>query len=657
MMTLMNALLETYDYALKNDLVDNPNLSVEGQVLLPVYHSNKRSKGEDIFELTIDANSNAISGRFLANDEIIIFPITEDSIKRAGSTTAPHAISDELSYLAKGIDAAKNEVYITGIQELLDYEGSHKYKNFKIIGNYIVKNTILEDFIRIYLGKTEYHIDKDFKLHYEIILDGNKVKKKSIDLKKTFITFKLEKIYSGNISVTRDVGLHNFYIEYIREKNKHSDTMDYCDITGKIDYCVERHRGVIGTAKLVGISNYNETYYGRFKNGKDVYRISYEASQKVHNMLKYLLENKNHTRFIGENAHVVNWLSNDLSKGGIELVSNLEDEDDFEDVEEVTMSALGDKTSRNLGKYFLGEEERFTSISDFYILIIEKINDGRVSIKYFRNLSRSEAYDRVMKWYESTKWKLNRYEKSPSIYEIVNFIYGQENSKGYISCENKKLSRKTIERLIPCIIDAQKLPKDISRMAFYKLSNKQSYKKTWNYALSVGCSLIKKYKKDYEGYNIDPNKISEVKKLVESKSFYYGKLLAIYEKIELDAMRKRTGDDAKADDSKDDNNNKGKSTIRITNSDRLWNSMIRNPEKTRLILETKIRPYINILKKNSPGLYVKYDKLIMDITMKIGNLEASDLKNKSSLNEDFILGYYYQKNEFYNKRDKTDKAN
>ena len=51
MMTLMNALLETYDYALKNDLVDNPNLSVEGQVLLPVYHSNKRSKGEDIFEL------------------------------------------------------------------------------------------------------------------------------------------------------------------------------------------------------------------------------------------------------------------------------------------------------------------------------------------------------------------------------------------------------------------------------------------------------------------------------------------------------------------------------------------------------------------------------------------------------------------------------
>ena len=122
-------------------------------------------------------------------------------------------------------------------------------------------------------------------------------------------------------------------------------------------------------------------------------------------------------------------------------------------------------------------------------------------------------------------------------------------------------------------------------------------------------------------------------------------------------MRRRTGEDARVDDRKDDSNNKGKSTIRITNSDRLWNSMIRNPEKTRLILETKIRPYINILKKNSPGLYVKYDKLIMDITMKIGNLEASDLKNKSSLNEDFILGYYYQKNEFYNKRDKTDKAN
>lgn len=107
MMTLMNALYETYEFALRNNLVDNPKISVDGQSLLPVYHSNKRNKNDDIFELTIDSNSNAISGRFLDEDEVIIFPITEDSITRSGSKIAPHAISDELSYLSKEIRSRK----------------------------------------------------------------------------------------------------------------------------------------------------------------------------------------------------------------------------------------------------------------------------------------------------------------------------------------------------------------------------------------------------------------------------------------------------------------------------------------------------------------------------------------------------------------------
>ena len=637
MMTLMNALLETYDFALKNNLVDNSNLSVDGQLLLPVFHSSRRNKGDNIFEMTINSSSNVISGRFLDEDEICVFPITEDSITRSGSKIAPHAISDELSYLSRKIDFDKNKAYIAVVKEMLDYEKNHRCENFKIIGEYIVKNTVLEDFLRIYLGKKEYQIDNKFNLKFNITQDNGKIKEKSINLEKIFITFKLEKELSGDISLTRDTNLHNFYIKYVRNKNKESKNLEYCDLTGEMDYCVERHRGVIGNAKLISISNNDETYYGRFKNGKDVYSLSYEVSQKVHNMLKYLLENKNYNRFIGENAYVVNWLSNDLSKGGIELVSDLEDEDDFEDVEEVTMSKLGGKISQKLGEYFLGEDGKFTSKSDFYILIIEKISNGRVSVKYFRSLSRSEAYERVINWYDSIRWKFYEKDRSPSIYQMINFVYGLENSNGYLSCENKKLSRSTIERLIPCIIDSQKLPKDIARMAFYKLSRKQSYKKKWEDALSIGCSLIKKYKNDYEDIVINPDKISEVKELEESRSYYYGRLMAIYEKIELDAIRGRIGDE---------DTGKSKSQ-RVTNSDKLWSSMIRSPERTRFILESKIRPYINILKKNNPGLYVFHDKLITKITLRIMNLNESNSMNRSPLNEDFILGYYYQKNDFY----------
>ena len=650
-MTLMNALLETYDFALENNLVDNFKLSIDGQSLIPIYHSNKRNKDNDIFELTIDNKSNAISGRFLDEDEIIIFPITEDSITRSGSKIAPHAISDELSYLSKEIQPQKNEVYMAGVQELLEYEENNNCESFRIIGNYIIKNRILDDFLKNYLGATDYQIDDKFALKFNIQNDKDKIVEKSLNLNKVFITFKLSKEFVGDVSLTRDVNLHNFYLGFVRNKNKQSDNVLYCDLTGKFDYCVERHRGVIGNAKMISISNNDETYYGRFKNGSDIYRVSYEASQKVHNMLKYLLENKKHTQYIGENAYIVNWLSSDLEKGGIELISDLDDEDDFEDVEEETMSSIGENISYKLGKYFSGKAEGFSSESDFYVLIVEKISNGRVSIKYFRNLSRSEAYERVMNWYESTRWKFYDIERTPSIYQIVNFVYGQEkedrNNKVYLSCENKKLSRSTIERLIPCIIDSQKIPKDITRTAFYKLSNKQSYKKKWDAALNIGCSLIKKYKNDYENIKIDPNKISEVKELEESRSFYYGKLMAIYEKIELDAIRGRTGEDS----------GKGKSQ-RITNSDRLWNSMIRTPERTRFILESKIKPYMNVLKKNSPGIYVNHDKLITNITLKIISLNESELINKGSLNEDFILGYYYQKNEFYKRKDiESEKSN
>jgi len=648
-MSLMNALLDTYNFALDNGLVDNPELSVNGQTILPVYHSNKKAgSNEDIFEITIDKHSDAVGGRFLDKDEIVVFPITEDSITRAGSKIAPHAISDELSYLAKSYNPnpQKNDEYLKGIKELLDFEKEYPNENFRTIGEYIIKNTIIEDFLNFYLGNTAYSIDEKFKLSYDVTDNKGKFKKKKINLAKVFITFKLEKEFSGDVTLTRDTGLHNFYIAYIRNKNLCSSELSHCDITGNLDYCIESHRGIIGNAKLISISNHDETYYGRFKNGRDVFRISYEASQKAHNMLKYLIENGNHSRYIGGDAYVINWLSQDLSKGGIELVSEIEtDYDDFEDEEEKTMESIGGRVSRSLGKYFFGEQGSFDAQGDFHVLIIEKINNGRVSIKYFRKLTKSEAYQRVMNWYQSTDWKFYNQHKSPPLYQIVNFVYGLENSKGYLACDNKKLSRSTIERLIPCIIDSQKLPKDISKTTFYKLSNKLSYKKAWDTALNIGCSLIKKYKNDYENLIIYVDKISEVKQLENSRSFQYGKLMAIYEKIEIDAVGSKGSDsDTKKDKSK---------SQRITNADKLWSSMIRTPERTRFIIETKIKPYINILKKNNYGSYVFYDKLITEITQKLMQLKESGSKASGSLNEDFILGYYHQKNAFYQKKDKV----
>ncbi len=642
----MDALLQTYNNAITEGLVDNSKLSVKGITLLPIYHSNKRAANdEDIFEISIDKNSRAIGGMFLNKKDIVIFPITEESIIRSGSKIAPHPISDELSYLAKEIDIDKNKEYMNEIENLLNYEQTNNCENFRIIASYIKNATILDDFLKFHLKGREYNLDDKFKLSYELIDSSGKGRKKVINLNKVFVTFKLEKEYSGDISITKDVNLHNFYIKYVENKNSEKE-LSYCDITGKLDYCIKRHRGIIGNAKLISISNHSETYYGRFKDGGDICNISFEASQKIHNMLKYLMDNNNHSRFIGENAYVINWLSKDLAKEGIDLSSNISlEEEDFEDFEEETMATLGSGTSKEIGNYFLGEDGGINKEEDYYVAIIEKISNGRVSMKYFRKLPSCEAYERVMNWYKSTNWRFYKFNKSPSLYQIVNFIYGQENSKGFLSCENKKLFRSTIERLIPCIIDSQKLPRDIIKTAFYKLSNKHSYGVSWNTALSIGCSLIKKSKNDYENCIINHDKISEVRKLQESKSFNYGRLIATYDKIEIDAIKGRGSD----------SNSKKEKGQRLTNADRLWGSMIRRPDRTRFILETKIKPYINILKRNYYSWYVFYEKLITEITIKLIELEKSKPEANNPLNEDFILGYYYQKDLLYQKNDNENK--
>lgn len=643
----MNALLDTYDFALENNLVDNHKLSNLGHVILPIYHSNKKSSGEDIFEITIDEEGKPIGGKFLNKDELIIFPISEDSITRSGSKIGPHAICDELSYLSDKIDENKNKEYLEGINKLLEYEENHKNENMRIIGQYVKNNNILDDFLRYHMNNKDCEINNKWQLKYEVQEPNGKIRTKSLDLKKIFITFKINKLQEADITLTRDIKIHKFYIDYINNINKNKD-LTYCNILGEEEYCTDKHRGIIGMAKLVSASNNTETYYGRIRDSKDIYHMSFEASQKVHNMLKFFLDSNKYKKYIGESAYLVNWLAQDLDKGGIDLISDMDYEED--EVEEVTLEDLGDLISQKLGDYFLGGGGEINSQGTFYILIIEKISNGRVSIKYFRRLLRSEAYERVKNWYKSTEWSFYDYKfkkyigKSPSLYQIVNFVYGMENSKGYMSCENKKLMRTSIERLIPCIIDSKKIPRDIVRASYNKLSNKRAFNRTWNEALNIGCSLIKKDLCDYKDLMIYHNKLGEVGFLKESRSFYYGRLIAIYEKVELDAIRGRTGDD-------------GKKGSRITNADRLWNSMTRTPERTRFILENKIKPYMNILKRNSMGIYIFYDKLITEITIKISELDENINQNIGSLNEDFILGYYYQKNDFYNKNDKDLSSN
>ena len=648
-MSVLRALYETYNAALDANLVDKTEDINQQTIILPLYHSNKRSNGNDIVQITITNEGQFIKADWVPKDEYIIFPVTESSIIRS-SGPAPHPLCDELSYLSKEINKNKHELYLQEIKSWRDFEErEHINKTFKAIYSYITKETILDDVIKGLFRITDYFIDNKNIVHY---FTENTCKNEWKPAK-IFITFLVEHkdALQKNLSVTTDQQLHSNYIKYVRTVNM-DRPKKYCNISNELTYCAKSHRGIMGNSKLISISNNNETYYGRFNTGDEVIRIGFETSQKLHLMLKFFLENNNNSRWIGENSYLVNWFSDDISNSdGLQLtgaITTYEDDELDLELDEDENVSLGGNISKNLNDYLTGSERYDESNSKFYVMIIDKISNGRVSIKYFRELYRSDLYKRVEAWYHSTKWgfysarQKEIVQQSPSIYTIADYILGtetEEKNRTTVVCNNKKMRVKTIERLIPCIIDGKKIPLDLVNRMFNNLCKRSSYGKTWSSIVQVGCSLLKKYKLDYKLKD-------EVKEMLEEnnkdRSYLYGRLLAIYEKLEADTLYSGTNEVGN----------------RSTNAERLWTAYTKTPARTLMILEEKIRPYKERLQKGKPSSYIYYERLIGKIINDLSGNENFDNEKNNPLNEDFVFGYYAQKQDLYKKKseDKKDEV-
>lgn len=644
-MSVLDALYKTYNRALENGMVDQTERFLQGPVLLPVYHSSKRSTGSnDMIEVTLDENGGFIKAEWMEKDKTAIYPITEKSIIRSGSTSAPHPLCDEFSYLSKEIDAKKHNDYIDGLNEWIDYmEEGHYNQLLKTISVYIEQETILGDCINSLFSGYQYIINED----YSVIISSGEKTKKTINFDKIFITFQVEMDESTreNLSVNRDRMLHQNYIDYVRYIN-FLLPQTKCDISGDTTYCVSRHRGLMGTAKLVSISNHNETYYGRFSDGEEIVRIGYEVSQKIHLMIKYFLENNQNKKQIGDSCFLINWFSDDI---GNEERINLMDpispdiEKDDNEVDDIPKT-FGGGISSVINDYISGKTDHMNSSEKFYIMILDKISPGRISVKYFKEILKSDLLERVEDWYKTTSWPIYNgvankiIEQTPSLFRYADTIFGLENAKGYMECKNKKLRSKTIERLLPCVIEHKRIPADLRNRMLENLCNRTSYDKAWNSVLAVGCSVFKKYQVDYqhkEGVSelLDTNKCD--------RSHLYGRLLAVYEKLEQDVL----GKDSFTKESK-----------RNTNAERLWSAYTKMPARTLMILEDKIRPYKERLLKNNFGAAKRYDIIITEIINLLSGIDNFEKEKNRALNEEFIFGYYAQKQEFYKKKENKEKT-
>lgn len=634
-MTLINSLVKTYDRSLEAGLVDKYNGN--DSVILPLYHDLLKSTGENILKISIDKNSNFVKSSFLAKDDKIIFPVSLDSATRTRNSM-PHMLVDKCSYIAS-YNEERHKDYMDALEKWATEEKDEEVKKFiNIIYEYIKKENFINEALRYALGTDILKLtDKASILEYKLINDKNKEITKKLELDKIYLEFEIVDFKNHeDYSVTKYKKLHQVHIYNVR---KSITKKGVCNITGKEDYIVDKHRGILGNSKL--ISSVEEIYIGRFKEGSDVISIGYETSEKAHLMLNYLMDNKNSSKWLGGQQYIVNWFSDDVKNEKKLFITSANpniagvDETDEFDIDKIEIKSDIKDTykavyseNEKVATSFITGVDKVPKDSRYSALILEKVNKGRVSIRYFKELQTSELYKNLEKWsntyYYYTLVNNNFLKKTPSIFSILDAAYGTEREKKLVN-DNDSFKKDQLQKMIISIIEGKEMPKNIVKAIDMNIRKKLNYKNTWNILQSIALAVLRDTSKEENEDMLDRDNLD--------RSYLYGRLLAVYEMTE-----RLTFDSAKNADGE-----KKKEAIRLTNADRYWTSFTKYPAKITEVLEDKTKTYMNKLKATSPGFAILLDREKEDIFIKLNKLNLSDKEANQALNYKFLYGYYAEK--------------
>ncbi len=608
-------LCQTYDYNL--GMIGNAK---KGIPLSPVAHTIANAHVEVIINL---------KGEFLDASTLTkevgktLIPVSEKSEGRSGTTIAPHPLSDTLSYIAGDFasyahgDKLKRTCtskYLEYIKKLEQWVTSqHTHEKVQAIYQYLMKSELIQDLVKVDIVS----LNVDGKLDDKKIA-GNPYEK---------VLLRFVVVGSNNISTKtwEDTSLINAYTRFYAEQQV--GKKDICYISGIRGVTSVIHpKGIVSasnSAKLISANDdYGYTYRGRFSEAEQACTISYEASQKSHRILSWLASNQGIIIGSMDKRTYICWNPN-----GKEIPS-IEDPvcGDFVDEEDVPTTEPEFK--KRLINALYGNIDGLRDNDDIVIVGLDAATTGRLSVTYYNELKASDFLKRLENWCEECNW-LSAYFMSdkkqiigiqtPSPQKIVRYAFGVERS-GYIDL-NDKILKEQIQRIYYCILDGHAFPNDILQALVNKASNPQCYsKEKYRELLSVTCAAIKK-KKIERQENVQM-------KLDESnvnRSYLFGRLLAVAEKVEEDA-------------------NKVADISRLTNAKRLQSTYVNYPMRTLMILENALLPYVQRLDK---GAQIRYEQLKGQIYQQIMQEDESMLNRP--LDENYLLGYYLQKNEFYMK--------
>jgi CRISPR-associated protein Csd1 len=302
--------------------------------------------------------------------------------------------------------------------------------------------------------------------------------------------------------------------------------------------------------------------------------------------------------------------------------------------EEVPMSDSA-LYKQKLIKTFQGYQEQFESDEQIMVMGLDAATTGRLSITYYNEFFAHDFFERIIDWGETCKWytccfteqkKPYYIVKTPMFRRIVEYAFGSEKGN-YVEVNDKVLKEQT-QRLLKCMLEKQRFPRDIMNAIVSRASTPLAYSRgNRERVLSVACATIVKFHYDRKKGEKDEMKLDLQN---QDRSYLFGRLLAVYERIE----RKTYGEEDKK---------------REPNAIRLQSAYVNHPMQTRMILEDAVRPYFSKLNYFERE---KYRKLIGEITLNFRDEDQKHLNQK--LGETYLLGYYLQRADFYKKKEEKE---
>jgi len=637
---LFQNLLETYEVCkdaagVRNETADGE--ADEKKTFLPIFHTTLKSQ----ICVILDEHGNFINATRDNKDVTIIIPCTEKSAGRA-SGIAAHPLCDQLDYVG-GINAEKTKAYLAGLEAWEKRELGKAKAKLSAVHRYISAGNLRTDL-------EEKQIFKETELD---TCDGTKTLNNE-KIRKIGVRFVVYLEDDLMPKVWEDVNLRQSWIDYIKPKMPDQKDMLFDYLSGApVKQIASQHpkniNSMTGNAKLLSCNDTSGyTFRGRFTAQDDAVIVDYEQSQKMHQTLRWLINNYGYNI---DSQTIVIWAVDADTKPQAEAYANSADiwsalstvKTDIDPLLKATRAVYADysKALRNFLQGFGKVQNIMSHHRKICIAAFDAATTGRMGLTFYQELFENEYLESIVRWHESasyylTMWVQEKEEKgkekpipkqyigAPSYDDILFAVYGKArsgNDAGY-----NTLKRKIRKQLLECMFGNFSFPKSMIDMAVLRASHPESFnnENDWNRSISVSCALVRNYYKELEKEEITLS-LDEDRR---DRDYLYGRLLAIADELERDTMYK-----------------KGKQDERASNAVRLMAAFTVKPYHTWGILHKQLHPYI--IQNNKAGYY---QSVIDDVLLKFGG----NYEDNTPLSPLYLLGFSAQRRFF---RDKNKKNN